>query len=332
MNSETSKYVGGLVEKMSERMFWSSDILGKQTNMAARFELINREKANAMLKKPLGTQRPLNRAFVKNLSDAMYNGEYIDDLINPIFISDTGKLMEGQHRLHAVANTGKEYKFLVVTGLPENTFVYIDQCRARAAKDVIRTSGVKNPQGVSGTTKLLYHMIEGTRANPRHEVLLRMVEDYPDLEKCVRKGNSLTHSTHIQPNVAAVMYFLYSKKYPEIYENFFDMLEHGSVEFSANKEHPVARLRGKLTREWKKDGSNRGRVAYIKRKSNDTGELLHENHVVMCYIHSAFMAFVKGNRTVKWELDLRIIDQLCGFAREVITLRHGYRSTEDWAF
>ena len=211
---------------------WDSIVMDKSVTMSARLEQIDRIRAEELLGKQLDNQRPLYRPLVERLKQALFNDEYIDAIINPIFISEDGYIMDAQHRLTAVAETGIAANFLIVRGLPEESFVYFDQNRTRNARDTLKVSGISNPAAVATAAKLIHELIEESNAVPRSEVLHRLVEDYPLLPDAVSKGDSMKQDTHGLPGVLSVMYFLYCTKYGETGKKFFDMLRNGSDEFN----------------------------------------------------------------------------------------------------
>ena len=106
-------------------MKWDTEVLGKRIVLDATFRLLDKYSAQDMLSRQYGKQRTLNKAHTDRLAEAMHAGEYIDAVINPIFISDTGNLLDGQHRLAALSQTNQTIPFLVVTGLPDDTFVSV---------------------------------------------------------------------------------------------------------------------------------------------------------------------------------------------------------------
>ena len=128
---------------------WGSTVKGRQVVITATIELIDGKKAQDILNQPYGQQRNLNKATIERLAQAMFANEFMDAICNPIFISNTGKLLDGQHRLTALTHTNQTIPFLVVRGLPEETFVYFDQNRPRAAKDALKVRGVRNATKVA---------------------------------------------------------------------------------------------------------------------------------------------------------------------------------------
>ena len=98
---------------------WTDTVLGKAVKMEARLELVDKARAEELLSKQITNQRPVSKALVERLKEAMRNDEYISAIINPIFISEDGEVLDANHRLTAVHQTGIATLFLVVTGLPK---------------------------------------------------------------------------------------------------------------------------------------------------------------------------------------------------------------------
>ena len=301
---------------------WYTTILGKPTDMTAKIEFIDKAAADDLLSRPYGKQRTLAKSLVDKLAQAMNANEFIDAIVNPIFISNTGKLLDGQHRLTALTYTNKTIPFLVVRGLPEETFVYFDQSRPRAAKDALKVRGVRNAAKVAAVTKLLYQLMEGKSSVPRNEVLDRMVEDYPAIESAVAKAESMAEATHITTSVGAVLYFVYSVEYPETYSRFFDLLQYGGEEMK-NSKHPVARLAKKINDEWKKSGG-KGGTWWAARGTNGISVVYDTRWRAMSFIHQAFMAYATGKHSFSWKEDQSVIDSIGKLCRNNIFIRYRY--------
>lgn len=87
--------------------------------------------------------RPLSDGRVTNLANAIRRGEW---MLNgdTIRFSESGVLLDGQHRLAAIRDAGISVETFVVRGLPEKTFTTIDTGSSRTAADMLSLSGVKN--------------------------------------------------------------------------------------------------------------------------------------------------------------------------------------------
>lgn len=96
-------------------------------------ELLGRNPRNRIL-------RPRNLA---NLERAMLNGEW--ELNGEAIKVDTdGFVLDGQHRLHAVVNTGVSIQTILVEGLPSETQDTMDTGKSRTLADILQIRGEAN--------------------------------------------------------------------------------------------------------------------------------------------------------------------------------------------
>lgn len=102
--------------------------------------------------------RPISRREVERLKAILaggqwrYNGESIK-------ISDTGKVLDGQHRLIAIAESGVAADLRIETGLPDDVFTTLDQGRKRTGGDVLAVRGVMRYNATAMAAATLYRMI-----------------------------------------------------------------------------------------------------------------------------------------------------------------------------
>jgi|688.fasta_scaffold146378_2 hypothetical protein len=77
-----------------------------------------------------------------------------------IAVSSTGKLLDGQHRLTAIVNTGISATMMVATGVPDETFLVLDTGRARKASDALSITGAGNTVSLAAGIRLYlcYHL------------------------------------------------------------------------------------------------------------------------------------------------------------------------------
>lgn len=96
--------------------------------------------------------RPLSDAAVAKYASAMAKGEW---KLNgePIIFSADGKLMSGQHRLHAVVHSGVTIESLVVTGVEQEVFDTLDTHRPRSAADVLSMKGYTNTRKLASAIR-----------------------------------------------------------------------------------------------------------------------------------------------------------------------------------
>lgn len=157
-------------------------------------------EARAMLERNTHN-RPLSRATVERLKNVILNGEwkYNGEAIK---FDETGTLMDGQHRLTAIAEGEHPAELLVLTGLPPEAFVTLDQGRKRTGGDVLAIQGVKRYNAVSVAGSMFYRLVKnrqvyGASAPIPAYGIAHIVERHPGLVDAVefcapiqRRGDS----------------------------------------------------------------------------------------------------------------------------------------------
>lgn len=73
---------------------------------------------------------------------------------DPVRFSDNGDLLDGQHRLTAIHQTGRTLPLLVITGLHERTQAFMDGGRKRNAADTLAIRELPNYVAVSSLVRL----------------------------------------------------------------------------------------------------------------------------------------------------------------------------------
>jgi len=103
-------------------------------------EVITPELAQIYLTHNVGN-RKLNKDIVNLYVEQMKNGEWLlsNDAIS---FSKEGRLLNGQHRLKAVCDSGVSCQFNVIRGLDDKAFAVMDNGKNRSACDVFFIEGV----------------------------------------------------------------------------------------------------------------------------------------------------------------------------------------------
>jgi hypothetical protein len=126
------------------------------------------EDATALL--ALNTRnRPLSRSQVEMHKKRLLAGTFV---LTPdaIAFDTNGALIEGQHRLTAVAESGVAALFFVAVGLPPDTFLALGQGKLRSTSDNLALKGHKNAHLRAAITSVLMHMA-GKRTIDKQEVI-----------------------------------------------------------------------------------------------------------------------------------------------------------------
>lgn len=130
----------------------------------AKFELriVTPEEAKRILSENFTKQRHVRENTVQKYADDMINNRWDFNNPQPIIISDTGKLLDGQHRLLAVIRSGKAIPFYFAIGVPENTYLSIDTNDPRKVTDRI---DVPQKTNVAALTKRVLTLQKGFGLN-----------------------------------------------------------------------------------------------------------------------------------------------------------------------
>jgi len=87
--------------------------------------------------------RPLSRTKVNEWAKQLKNGHWLYNG-DTIRIDTKGRLLDGQHRLHACVKTGVPFKAILATGINPDAFHTIDTGKKRGPVDTLSISGEKN--------------------------------------------------------------------------------------------------------------------------------------------------------------------------------------------
>jgi hypothetical protein len=153
-------------------------------------------------------------------------------------ISNTGVLLDGQHRLMACANTGIPFPCLVVRGLPDDVFDTIDTgSKPRGVADVFSIVGETNCGALAAAVRCLFRFkqsltfydggLHSATDTPRD--CQDLLAKHPGLRESVLvmggKQNFLWRTAH-----AVVLHYLFTTSSSTKARDFADVLVHGSAD------------------------------------------------------------------------------------------------------
>lgn len=132
-----------------------------ESNLSAKFEYIGAQEAQAILQNNR-KNRPINKRNLSEIEAEIRRGNFTTTG-ETVKISKTGVLVDGQHRLLAIANVNPEKKLqmLVVRGVEDEAFKFIDTGRKRTASDVLSVQGIKNATGIAAMAKFIVNFKRG---------------------------------------------------------------------------------------------------------------------------------------------------------------------------
>lgn len=110
------------------------------TPITAEYGLVTPDKARALLAANLGN-RAMRAHKVRHFERILRDGRW-RPTTDAVGLSATGRLINAQHRLQAIVNTGVSAIMLVCTGLPDQSQMAIDRGMRRSTADALLfTSG-----------------------------------------------------------------------------------------------------------------------------------------------------------------------------------------------
>lgn len=174
-----------------------------------------------------------------------FNGE-------SIIVGDDGELLDGQHRLLAVEETGIPFKSIVVYDVPNSTFGTIDTGMARTTSDVLSVNDIESYAFKAKLSKML--MLHGSNKNingrdksykiTNIEVLEFAIRNDEELSDICSKAQRLyTKSRLLTTSDIGFFWHVFSLENRQLAELFFEELFGGL--FSSNT-NPCFHLRNKL--------------------------------------------------------------------------------------
>jgi hypothetical protein len=220
--------------------------------------LITPERAAGLLKKhfellksrPQAKNRHLDKARIEIYSRDMsadnweLNGETIKR-------GADGRLIDGQHRLHACVKSGKPFKTLMVENAPDDAFKTIDIGKGRTIGDTFGIEGYRNGAMLGAALSFLWRWEQGDGKyfskegkSPSKQEIREVLDRHPELPEFVNKSHALAKI--MSGGMAATLWYLFSKKDDVLADLFFQSLVTG---LNMTQDDPVYILRERLLKE-----------------------------------------------------------------------------------
>lgn len=138
--------------------------------------------------------RGVKRRIVMTYADDMTKGRW--KLAGaPIVLADDGTLLDGQHRLLAVIESGCRIEFLLIHGVKRDVQPVIDTGAKRTFGDVLTMRGETHAMSLAAITKIVacWDFDEGlpsSNATPSNTALIEFLGQHPELRDVARRAAS----------------------------------------------------------------------------------------------------------------------------------------------
>ncbi|MEU3417705.1 hypothetical protein [Streptomyces murinus] len=162
--------------------------------------------------------RPVNRGNVSALAESMVCGRW--QLTHQGIALDgpleTGAVIDGQHRLHAVVMANTTVPMMVFENMSRETLPVLDTGRRRSAADTLSLSGEKDAGLLASTVRHVHLYLSlpnapwtGPKARMSNDQVLETLAKDPDgYRRAAAVGRRLGAQIHILPTAAAVGYYV----------------------------------------------------------------------------------------------------------------------------
>ena len=183
--------------------------------------------------------RHLRDAHVAVLARDMKNGNWVENG-ETIIISNTGRLLDGQHRLSAIVKSGVGQKMVVVSDVPDSYITTIDQGASRGLHDALMVSGFKNVTALASTYRLVSGYIKRGYASASNYSKRRtsteaiefckknpLLLDAVSYFRHKRNVDADKRASVVSDTVWATMRFLLEEQHFETLDTFYERVELG---------------------------------------------------------------------------------------------------------
>jgi hypothetical protein len=221
----------------------------KSPAQSATVERISPSTARALLDANTHN-RNLRLDRVKELAGAMQRDEW-ELNGETIKIADNGTLLDGQHRLQAVLDSGVTIRSVVVRGLPVAAQDTIDTGRRRRLADVLTLEGYPDAHALAAALNVLHryrneHRLDFSRRTaPTPQQALSLLASNPDIHESVRVARRVTKKIGGPVGVFAALHYEFSSADQGAARSFFDGLTDGA---NLSRSDPVLHLRDHVLR------------------------------------------------------------------------------------
>lgn len=198
--------------------------------------------------------RAIRNNIVTTYAKAMAAGNWPFDGA-PVRIAPDDTLLDGQHRLLAVIESGVTLEFSIWRNVNPDTQNVMDTGRKRSIADALHLRGEINCAALGAVLGLAYrwdlgyrgsNLTNGTsKTQSQIPDLLKYLDLHPGIRASINPGYFLTRRVHINASVTTLAHYIFTEIDPADAEGFFGQLASGA---NLAEDSPIFALRETLKR------------------------------------------------------------------------------------
>jgi hypothetical protein len=201
----------------------------------------------AELLKSRPPNRPISKTRVRLMIEDMRSGRWVDNG-ETIVLTDHLQVLDGQHRLQAVMESGCTITFLVACGVPQTAMGSIDQGTRRSGADALAAASIPRSRDIAAVSRWLWRVeheqMRQVGVPLRNQDLPAFVEAHPGLHSVLSWGSSV--SPILPASCASACFWLFSQKDAVLAKEYYTALRSGE---GLEKGHPALAVRAVAFRE-----------------------------------------------------------------------------------
>ena len=196
--------------------------------MRTQIETIGPKEAEALLKSNT-LNRPISETTVRRYVQDMLAGAWQENAAT-IVISRSNRLLDGQHRLHAILRSGVSLRMLISYDVDDAAFHTIDNGKTRSASDILSIGGLENTKTLGVAGKLILNYASGASLHNQvgRVALVEFIEANPQVAAVV--DTVVKHKIRFSKGVLAAVMVLGDSKglHGDKVEEFLEAVETGA--------------------------------------------------------------------------------------------------------
>lgn len=191
--------------------------------------------------------RPISKTRVRLMIEDMRSRRWIDNG-EPLILTEHLQVLDGQHRLQAVMDSGYTITFLVVVGVPHAAMGSIDQGARRTGADALAASSVPRARDVAAVARWLWRVeheaMRQVVVPVRNTEMPAFVQEHPGLHAALSWGRALRPI--LPESCGAALFWCFSQRDTSMAKTYYEALRSGE---GLTAGHPALAVRAVAFRE-----------------------------------------------------------------------------------